>query len=366
MVAGIEPVPRVALDVRLVGRRSTGDSTYWFGLLSGLVQLDDKIEYLLLSNAERPPGIPEAHNLRWVHIPSRYDRLWSLVSFPLAARKRGAGAIHTQYNLSPLVGRRGLTTVHDVSFFVEPSWYGPKDGFLLRKGVASSVRRAARVIAVSETSRREIERFLPAARGKTVVTYEARHPAIGPMPPQEARQAIEALGIAPPFILSVGARWPRKNLKLALDAAALLPKELPHRLVLTGPAGDGALHGPRIIEAGYVSETELSALYALADAYLLTSLHEGFGLPILEAFACGCPVICSQGGAIPEVAGDAALVVPGYDPREWAGAIAGLLADRSKMDELRERGFARERLFSWTRTAELTAGAYKHVIGTRS
>lgn len=357
----------VAIDARLVGRNATGDSTYWLGLLHGLSRLDSNLTFLLYSNAEPPPWIPQSVNFRWITLLSRNSRWWSLLRFPLAARKSGARAIHTQYNLSPLAGRVGITTIHDVSFFVDPQWFNSKDLFVLRRFVPSSARRATRVITVSETSKSEIEDHIPATRGKIAVTLLARNPQIGPIELDGARKIVDRLGIPRPYLLAVGTRWPRKNMNLAVRAAEGLPHELPHSLVLTGKAGWGEeATGNRIHTTGYVDADVLSALYSAADLYVLPSLHEGFGLTLLEAFACGCPVICSAGGALPEVAGDAAKVMRDWDHAEWSDMIARLLGDPSKLDDLRTKGRARESQFSWLKTAAETVKVYEDVIHSRS
>src|SRR5579885_1319148 len=112
--------PQIAIDARLVGGQSTGDSTYWLGLLTGLSRINTNFRFLLFSNAPRPPGIPESPAFQWVRLPSRNSRWWSLVRFPLLARRMNADALHTQYSLSPLAGSIGITTIHDVSFFIGP------------------------------------------------------------------------------------------------------------------------------------------------------------------------------------------------------------------------------------------------------
>jgi glycosyltransferase involved in cell wall biosynthesis len=354
----------VALDARLVGGTNTGDSSYWTGLLHGLAsqKLDYKI--LLLSNAARPQEIPWCENFEWVRVPARSSRLWSLVFFPLAARRLGARAIHTQYALSPLAGRRGITTIHDVSFFIGPEWFRPKDRFLLERTVPASARRAAAVITVSETSRAEIERFIPGMGTKVRVTPNGLSPWIRPMGPAEAGSACARLGVPQPFLLTVGTRWPRKNMRLAVDAVELLPSEIPHRLAITGKAGWGEQTvGPRSVATGYVSNQDLAALYSAASIYLAPSRHEGFGIPLLEAFACGCPVLCSTGGALPEVAGDAAEIVPTWIPQDWAATIQALLGDSSKLQSMRARGRERVKRFTWEETARLTDQIYLEVMG---
>ncbi|MCH8977911.1 MAG: glycosyltransferase family 4 protein [Armatimonadetes bacterium] len=358
------PVPFVALDARQLTERSTGDTSYWRGLVGGLAEVDTGLRFLLYSNAARPSWIPEDDRFSWIELPGG-GRWWSLYSFPTDARKRGARAIHTQYNLSPLAGKIGVTTIHDVSFFIGPEWFGWRDRFILRSQVPGSVARAARVITVSETSRLEIERFIPAAAGKVRVTHNALGDNIRPTPPEDAERTVRReLGIEGPFLFTVGTRWPRKNMRLAIEAAGLLPESTPHKLVVCGKAGWGELApNDRTIFTGYVSDKELTALYQCADLYLAPSLHEGFGIPLLEAWACGCPVLCSSGGALPEIAGDAAEIMQSWEARDWAARIAELLSDSSKLGSLRERGLKRLGEFSWKETALKTAEVYREVIG---
>jgi glycosyltransferase involved in cell wall biosynthesis len=296
--------------------------------------------------------------LQWIHLPGSNDRWWSLVAFPLAARKAGAALVHTQYNLSPLA-KAGVTTIHDISFLVGPEWFKPRDRFLLGRFVPASAKRAKRVITVSETSKRDILKFLPGLQNKISVTLEACGVAIHKV----EKPTVAQLGIDGPFLLTVGTRWPRKNMKLALDAAELLPASIPHKLVVTGHAGwDGATVSGRSIATGYVSDEDLCSLYSAADLYLAPSLYEGFGLPLLEAFTCGCPVLCSSGGSFPEVAGGAAEVQTSWVAEDWACSIESLLNDSSKLDSMRKRGLERARSFTWEETARQTEDAYKEAL----
>ncbi len=352
--------PLVAIDARLLTERSTGDSAYWRGLVLGLAQIDSGLSFLLCSNAPAPSWIPEHQYFSWSIVPGR-GRLWSWVGFPKEAERQGARVLHTQYNLSPLAGSKGVTTIHDVSFFVGPEWFNAKDRAILRSMVPASVKRAAKVVTVSETSKQEIERFIPAAKGKVRVTYNALGDNIAPLPESDAEKVVRGrLKIEGPYLLTVGTRWPRKNMALAIDAAA----QAGHKIVVAGKAGWGedAPKGAAVF-TGFVSDQEITALYQCASLYLAPSKHEGFGIPLLEAWACGCPVVCSTGGALPEVAGDAALVVDSWDAKDWADSIRRLLADSGKLESLRQRGRARLGKFSWRETAEKTVAVYKEVIG---
>jgi glycosyltransferase involved in cell wall biosynthesis len=353
--------PIIAIDARLVGGNSTGDSTYWSGLTAALAAVPSEFRFVLFGDFARPASLPSA--LAWVHLPSSNSRWWSQVAFPLASRRLGAQVVHVQYSLSPLVRKGGVTTIHDVSFLIGPEWFRPRDRFLLSRTVPASARRAARVITVSESSRREIESLVPASRDKVRVTPLACPDWIQRHDRSEAQGRLRAIGIESPFLLTVGTRWPRKNMQLALDAVQLLPDRLAHKLVVTGKQGWGAEElGARAVATGYVSNELLSDLYSAADLYLAPSRHEGFGLPILEAFRCGCPVICSAGGAFPEVAGDAAIVESSWRPEDWATSIEKLLSDPSTLQDLQQRGREREKQFTWHACAERTLEVYREVI----
>jgi glycosyltransferase involved in cell wall biosynthesis len=287
-----------------------------------------------------------------------------MVRFPLAARRMGARAIHTQYNLSPLAGRRGITTIHDVSFFVGPEWFRPVDRMTLQKFVPASARRAKFVLTVSETSKTDIQRFIPGVEDKIVVTHNACNPAIEPMPRDAALDIVgRELGVSAPFVLTVGTRAPRKNMNLATAAVDRLPSDFPHTLVVSGKEGWGDEKlGVRAQTVGFVTDRQLAALYSAADLYLAPSLYEGFGITILEAFTCMCPVLCSDGGAQPEVAGRAAMIMRGSDAREWSSAIVGLLKDPNRLETMRELGRRRAEQFSWKDMARRTTDVYREVM----
>jgi glycosyltransferase involved in cell wall biosynthesis len=350
----------VAIDARLIGGTSTGDSTYWTGLLHGLAHEAPNETLLFISNTEKPPGIPWSEKWRWITAPARSQRVWSLITFPRVATRNRAQVVHTQYNLSPLVRRGGITTIHDVSFFIGPQWFGPKDRLLLQRFVPSSARRSARVITVSDSSRAEIERFIPVAKGKVSVTPLATPPWVEKMDRTGARRVVNKLvGVEERFVLTIGTDWPRKNQTLAVEAVNRLPEDSDLKLYLVGkspaPTGENA----RIRRLGYVPQSDLAALYSAAEALVFPSLHEGFGLPILEAFTCGCPVLCGAGGAMPETAAYAARIVHNYEPQTWADALQDMVS--SNLDALREAGFMRAAEFSWLETARLTLQVYREV-----
>ena len=351
-------MPSVAIDATLVAGSNTGDSSYWTGLLGGLEKLDSEFRFILLSNRELPSGLSLGNRFAWKRLPARNRRWLSLVTMPLAARKLGADVFHTQYTLSPLA-RNGITTIHDVSFFIGPQWFKPRDLLLMRGTVPGSAKRAKAVITVSETSRSDIVEHLQVDPSKVFVTYNAAAPFFRPTDPEDAKREF---GIDGPYILTIGARWPRKNLALAIRAAGLLPKRVPHDLLVIGKEGWGDEGGnSRTVSTGYIPNAQLPALYSGASLYLFPSFYEGFGIPMLEAFACGTPVLASNGGALPEVSGGAAEIMEDWTPEAWAARIEALLSDSSKLAQMVDRGVSRAAEFTWENAARKTLDVYRKV-----
>lgn len=349
----------VAIDARLISTRNTGDTSYWRGLIWGLAQLPNCPKIRLYSDNPTPPRVPGIEKFEWISLNSPHSRIWSLITFPQAAKKHGADVIHTQYNLSPFVGNIGVTTIHDVSFFVNPEWYSPKDRWILKSQIPRSARQAKRILTVSETSKKEIEKYIPAAVGKTVVTPNALDPEYQPPAREDAKKIVAArVKIDRPYIFLITSRWPRKNPELAYQA---WKAAFPNQEVALVTCGPGDPLGPETTHLGYVDHDLIAPLYAAAECYLLPSLHEGFGIPILEAFAAKCPVIAGPGGAIPEVAHKAAIITENFEVSTWTQAIQNLLADSGTVKEMVSRGTERLQAFSWERTAQLTIEAYGEV-----
>ena len=344
---------KVAIDARLIGGTSTGDSTYWTCFLQSFVELYPEVELVFVSNLPRPMNVPFLEKSSWIVAPAKSSRWWSMVTLPLTARKIGANLVHGQYGISPL-SRNGVSTIHDVSFMVDPSWFSSRDFSLLKLGVDMAAKKAKRLITVSETSRQEIEKFFPNAKGKTRVATNACPPWI--------HRSEESPGIGSDYVLTVGTNWARKNMMLAVNAMEQISQETGVKLVVTGKQG-AEISASHVVATGYVDTEKLSALYSGAKMYLAPSFHEGFGIPIVEAMRCGTPVVCGPGGAMPEVAGLAALIMADYDVDTWQTAIRKLLGDPSKLSELSRLGKVREQEFTWARSAQAHYEVYREVTG---
>jgi glycosyltransferase involved in cell wall biosynthesis len=264
------------------------------------------------------------------------------------------------FNVPLFYGGRMVVTVHDIAPVVMPGILGNK----IKRAYAAlliqrAVERAAEIMCVSEFTATELHERLGVAREKIIVTY----PGLEAGWPEQATPHREADGL--PYVLFVGNVKPNKNLSVLLRAFAKVKDVVPYRLVLVGRMrGFGTedelslrraeVLGDRVRFTNEISDEELISLYAGASAFCLPSLYEGFGLPLLEAMRLGCPVLCSNAGALPEVAADAALY---FDPRDDEALARCLLqvTDTWLMDRLRQAGRRRVEQFSFTRCAELTA-----------
>jgi glycosyltransferase involved in cell wall biosynthesis len=265
-----------------------------------------------------------------------------------------------------------VVTVHDITYEFHPEWFPWLQLQWMKRLIPLSIRRAAHVLTPSEYTRRQvIERYRVAPERVSVIPL-AVSPWFGEVSPEgDPRSQLARFRLPEPFILAVGNLNPRKNLERLMRAYASLRKRdlIPHHLVLAGQKahkGDAILSmadrlgiGSSVIATGYVSREELRALYAMAEAFAYPSLAEGFGLPILEAMACGTPVVTSCSAAMPEVAGDAALLIDPLDEAAIADALRRLVESPALRADLRGRGLLRARRHTWRATAERTLEIYR-------
>ena len=361
---------RVLIDGHMLGSRETGNETYVRGLLGGLEQLGRR-ELVAVAG----PGIDVgAHQL--VVLSSRSDVARLAVGLVAAARDHGANVIHTTYAAPFTTSAASVVTVHDVSFLRHPEWFTLRDRAVLNAGVRASVKRAARVIVPSGHARDELCALLGVPRERVLVTPEGVDdrfaPPNGGLPhPAHTEALFRRLGVRQPYVLALGNLQPRKNLARLVEAWSLLVStgaDAGHRLVVAGgfrgrrdgaPARAISLGiGDRVVFPGRIRPADLQTLYAGASVFVFPSLYEGFGLPVLEAMACGTPVACSRVASLPEVAGDAAALFDPQDPQDIAAVVGALIADPGLRADLKQRGLRRAAGATWRACAELTAAAY--------
>lgn len=370
---------RIGIDVTALRPARTGVGQYVYYLLRHLQRGAPDCEIHGLSTGRQPAAVdllPPLAGFRHVGVPTRLMyHLWNHLGAPRADRLLGGVDVFhaTNYYLPPVANARRVVSFHDLAFLRNPGWSSPKITGIFARGVRRFAQEADAIIACSEATRRDIGELLDIPPGKVHVIYDAADRAFG----QVSRpQAVDLLatrhGVRQPYLLSVGTLEPRKNIEGLLEAFARVARELPHQLILVGQDGwsvapihrllrDPRLAG-RVRRVGYVeTHHDLAAFYAAAEALVFPSHYEGFGLPVLEAMASGCPVIASNRASIPEVGGDAARYV---DPDDIDG-LAATLRLVAGHDDLRERmsaaGLAQAKRFSWDTCAAETAALYRRL-----
>lgn len=270
-----------------------------------------------------------------------------------------------------------ILTIHDVWLPRHPEYSKKLFGQALSSWkLGHRARHVSRVVAVSQFSSREIQEMFHLSPDRIAVIYHGPSPDMFPEPDDEKFQEVRARLHIPsrPFVLFVGGAEPRKNHTVVFNAFARSPR-LATSLSLV-VIGEIQSRGASLTETarelgimdsvccpGYVSSEDLRILYSHAEGFVFPSLYEGFGIPLLDAMACGAPIITGTGSALPEVAGDAALYVDPHDPEQLGMEIERLVSDRELQTQLRTKGFERVKQFTWERAAQDTLNLYKDVLG---
>lgn len=377
---------RVAIDGRLLERRR-GVGNMVHHLIGALARLPDPPELRVYVTAGTPiPG--GGGPVQYRVLPCVPYPVWEQVLVPWAAARDGAEVLHSPANTGPLrvPGRIAhVVTVHDVLFLRQPAGAERSPSVYQRLGrryrravSPPAARRAAAVIAVSEHTRAQLERVAGIAADRAHVVREAAGDEFRALPADDALAALPpGVDGARPYVLALGAIDPRKNTLRVLDAFARFRAAgfADHQLVVAGidhgferrlrvRAGELGIRD-RVVLLAYVTTAQLVALYNRAELFLYPSLAEGFGLPVLEAMACGTPVIASCTTAIPEVAGAAAILVEPTDTNALTGAMRVVAGDAATRGRLRELGPRRAAEFSWGRAAAETLAVYERALGAR-
>jgi len=362
---------RIGINTLFLDRPETGSGQYTRNLLEALAKVDPTNEYLLIS----PGSALKVHNPQSAF--RNLGKLWfEQVSFPLACRHLDLA--HVPYFAPPLFPTvPTVVTIHDLIPLILPAYRGSPLVRCYTQLVAAAARRAKAVITVSQASQRDIVRYLDIPPEEIYVTYEAADETFQPVEDEAQLAAIHQKYALPErYLLYLGGFDQRKNLPALLRAFALLVNRQPQaKLVIAGqlPARDSPLfpHPRRLISelgleekvifTGWVPEEDKPVLLSEATAFVFPSLYEGFGLPAIEALACGTPVIASNRTSLPEVVGDGGILVEPTDVKALAEAMEILLVDEALRGELRQRALAQAAKFSWEQTARETLAVYRKV-----
>ncbi|MSR05443.1 MAG: glycosyltransferase family 1 protein [Gemmatimonadetes bacterium] len=367
--------PRVAFDVTQATADPAGTGRYAASLASALqAQLHERFIPIRFGPLGKPAEQPTA--ARRLAFAAR-DMWWGPVGVARAARAAGADLLHLPVPVGPLAGGFPfVVTIHDLAVLTFPQYFRPWFRNVARVMLPRVARAARAVLTVSEASKRELVEHLGLSPERVVVTPNGVDPEFQPEDPEgpRAREVRGRLNLPASFILCVGTVEPRKNLPRVFEALAVLRRQAGDvRLIHAGP--DGWLHRDThaavarhgltgaVTFLGRVPRTDLPVLYSLARLLAYPSVCEGFGFPVLEAMACGCPVLTADRSSLPEVAGDAAVLVDPYSVTAIAEGMTRLWHDEALRARLALLGRARARRYVWAHTADLTMRVYHEVLG---
>ena len=367
---------RIGIDARKL--RDYGIGTYIRNLLRHLARLDDTTEYVVLcQEADCPAMVELGENFRAVPERSGAYSIREQLAVPLDLRRERVDLFHAPHYVLPvLTPCRSVVTIHDCIHLRFPQYLPNRLGYAYARGsLWVAAHRAARVLTVSEASKRDILEFLHVPASKVTVIPNAIDERFSEEPaPDEVMRVRERYQLDDPFVLYAGNIKPHKNLERLIEAFHILRRgdDSPVKLLIIGDEISKyatlrrAVHRYKLHKHvrffGFVPDATLAILYRLARVFVFPSLYEGFGLPPLEAMASGTPVITSNVSSLPEVVGDAAMLIDPYEPDAIAGAMRRVLQDDRLRDDMRERGLARVGEFSWGRSIKRVREIYDEVL----
>jgi len=358
--------------------RGAGAHVYIRHLLDHLPRVDSSLRYTALLGERRYRPVDPDLRLQISRLPTVHPWvriLWEQLVQPWVLWRQDVDLLHAMVFVGPLVSSCPLVvTVFDLSFLRYPQMFRPENRLYLRLFTQLSARRARRIIAISEHTKADLIRWLRIPSERIEVVYCGVEESFHPLPEEEILAFRREKGLPEQYLLYVGTLEPRKNLTLVLRTYARLRTAGTHPPLLVLVGARGWMYGHIFSEigrlglessirlAGFVPYQELPLWYNGATCFLYPSLYEGFGLPPLEAMACGTPVLSSNAASLPEVVGDAGVLLDPRDEEAWASELARILEKPAWRGELAARGRERARRFRWRRAAEETTYVYRRAL----
>jgi len=372
---------RIAFNAQLLSYgqwyRSAGISRYTDRMLSSLGPLLDGDRCAVFVGPNVPADAPALAGLQVIRTPLPTHRpivriLWEQLALPLALRRWGADLLHAPAYVAPLASPcPTVVTFHDLSFYLMPRAFNRQNRLYLQAFSQWAARRARRLIAVSEHTRQDLIRLLGVPPARVDVVYNGVDDCFRPEPDARRIERFrQEKGLPARFLLYLGTIEPRKNVPGLLRAYAEARRRgLADPLVIAGGRGWGDERIAQLLDqldlrssvtlTGFVASDERPLWYNAATLFAFPSYYEGFGLPVVEAMACGTPVVSSDRSCLPEVIGDAGVLVDPDDPSAWAAALVMVVRDAALRHDLAARGIERARRFTWKAAARATLQTYR-------
>ncbi|MGB3975381.1 MAG: glycosyltransferase family 1 protein [bacterium] len=373
---------KIALDCRRIQPGMSGLGTYTLQIMTALAdqiqQGKDELTVFITPESRRAAAIP-TDRVNCIGVPWPVENhlagdYWKHITLPRLLDRSSVDVFHDPSYQLPLKRSRAayVVTIHDLAPFRFPETNTLKYNLYWKFMTRSAVKRADRIIAVSEFTRKDIIDLFPTSENRIDVVPEAAAACFVPGEPTVER--LESLGVRKPYFLTAAKYEPRKNLERCVRAFMLGPARFHPdiKLVIAGAMGwknknlERYLQEKgvqdRVVLTGYLERSVLVEIIQGAEAVLVPSIYEGFGLPVLESMACGTPVICSDAGSLPEIGADAALYFDPYDIESMATVMNKFLFDSEMQIDLRRQALERAVEFSWTQAARATLGVYRHAL----
>lgn len=365
---------KIGICARTWGEKG-GIGSYTRNLLEALIPLDSGVRYVMFYNSAEHLGRFRHHpNVKEVLVKAPGKFLWDQVAVPWHAAKEKVDVLfHTKFAVPLFATCKTVMVLHGSERFVYPEFSHRSDILFFKTVYPLYLKKATAIISVSENARKDVIQHLKINPSKIKTVHMAQGSQFKRITDAAALEAVRKKYRLPArYILNVGLIYPGKNIPNLLRALQLVRQKEDIKLVIAGTGRrmyekdlkqvDELGLGEHVFLPGYIPHDDLPAVYTLADLFVFPSFYESFGLTVLEAMACGCPIVVSNTGGSPEAAGKAARYVDPWNPRDIAAGILDVLTDEALRRDLVERGFAQASTFSWATTAKHTLAVFQEIM----
>jgi len=343
---------------RALTDQKTGTETYSFNILKHIADLDNTNLYRIYIR-EGQPNFRFGKN--FAVVPINRKRMWTQIGLANELKRHPVDVLFVPAHVLPVMYRgRSVVTIHDIGYLANPKSYALLDIMYLHWTTHYACKMATAVIAVSEKTKSDIVRVYKCPKEKVHVIYHGVEEGFGRTSKDQTEKYLAEQGIARPYILFLGTIKPSKGIETLIRAWHKLRSDMEVNLILVGKAGKKSkglvsmIHASGVRWLGYVDRQYLPYLLSGAHVLAMPSLYEGFGLPAVEAMACGTPVLVADSGSLPEVVGDAGIIVAENTPENWYAALRRVITDENLRSSLSQQGRERAKNFSWKIAAEKT------------